>query len=153
MKCFVHSIIVTLLFFLVHDQGYSQQIDKNDVAIYIYRHKQTYASGTKIEIRLNSKPIGKLKNGSRMIIKTNTKDSLIFTGFNHLNHKISSNCVIIHPKSGNKYYIETDFWGQIWSNEFAINIFSRDSIIGKKEFTNPKLFKDKYDEIRIFNVP
>jgi hypothetical protein len=130
--------------------------------INIYRKKQLYGSGTKIEIQINSNPIIRLKSGQRVSVSTRLRDTLRIQSYNKLNGKFSENMVTILPKAGEVFYVETNFWGDVFTPDrfithkpvkFGIDIFLMDRERGIKDFHNDDRFKDTEKTIQKVKFP
>ena len=84
---------------------------ENERTIYLMRAKQFYASGVKMDIMINGERFHRLKNGNRLIVRTNSNDTLNLQIIYPLQKKQKSEVLQITPNSENEIYIDLCFCG------------------------------------------
>jgi len=153
----------------IKGQNKMHSVEKQKAVICFSRVKWVYCSATKIEIIVNEEPIGKLKNGQRLIYETSICDTLRIKGYNHLNKTYSENTIVLKPEPGKTYYIETYFYGGVYKPDaliytgttviptkskpmdFGIELLKIEGELGEQRFKDETLYKAKHKIKKVSN--
>lgn len=133
-----------------------QVITESERTIYLMRAKQFYGSGAKMDLMINGALFQKIKSGTRLIIKTNSTDTLNFQIVYPISKKHKSKILKIAPDSESEVYIDLFYWGESYNPlkhagvlnpvggvpEFNIEIVEMNSCEGKAKFFESERFKD-----------
>ena len=150
-------IVILVLSFWQSDLC-GQTSNENERTIYLMRAKQSYGSSLKMDLMINGELFHKIKSGNRLIIKTNSSNTLDFQIFYPTifeTHK--SQILKIVPDSESEVYIDLYYWGGYYnplkhsgvlrgpigeSPEFNIAIIKMTKEEGVQKFNLSKKFKD-----------
>jgi len=93
---------------------YSTLLAQNsfEKTIYLMRAKQFYASGSKMNLMINEKLFYEIKNGTRLIIKSNSSDTLYFQIIYPLDKRYKSKVLVVLPDDKSEMYINLHCWGE-----------------------------------------
>lgn len=150
------SIIVILIFSLWQTNLQGQTLEENERIIYFMRAKQFYGSGAKMNLMINGKLFHKIKSGNRLIVKTNSNDTLNIQIIYPLLKKHESRILQILPNNDEKKYIDLFYWGKGYNPlkhagllnphggtpEFNIEIVELTKDYGEQKFNQSEEFKD-----------
>ena len=149
-------IAILLLSFWQKDLT-GQTFNNNDRTIYLMRAKEFYGSGVKMNLMINGELFHKIKNGSRLIIKTNTMDTLNIQIVYPPLKRYKSEVLQILPENGSDVYVDLFYWGERYNPlkhsgvligptggtpEFNIEIVEMDKNEGKQKFNDSLSFKN-----------
>ena len=151
------SIIAILVFSLCQKDLSGQTFTRNDRTIYLMRAKQFYGSGAKMDLMINGELFHKIKNGNRLIIKTNTNVTLNIQIVYPPIKRHKSKVLHILPDTESDVYVDLFYWGEGYNPlkhsgvitgptggtpEFNIEIIEMDITEGKQKFNDSESFKD-----------
>jgi hypothetical protein len=147
-------IILPLTFW--HINLKSQTQTEKERTIYLMRAKQFYGSGVKMDLMINGVLFNKIRSGQRLIVKTDSKDTLSFQIIYPLIKSNKSKVLHIAPDKGAEIYIDLFYWGEGYNPlkhagalnpaggtpEFNIEITELNLDEGRKKFNQSVLYKD-----------
>ncbi len=150
---FNFGFIVLLLLSFCQLNLYGQ----NERTIYLMRAKQFYGSGAKMNLMINDTLFHKIKNGNRLIIRTNSQDTLKIQIVYPLAKKHKSEIIQITPDNEQEVYIDLFYWGEAYNPQkhagairgphggtpdFNIEIIKMTKEAGEQKFNQSDKFKD-----------
>ncbi len=153
----VRLLIILIIPFLFLEGHLQAQTKVNtERTIYLMRAKQFYGSGAKMNLMINGILFYKLKSGRRLILNSDTNDTLNIQIISPLMKKQKSKVLTIVPGNENEIYIDLFYWGEGYNPlkhagvlnpvggtpEFNIEIIQMSSEEGKIKFNQSKLYKD-----------
>ncbi len=133
-----------------------QTITESDRTIYLMRAKQFYGSGAKMDLMINGELFHKIKSGTRLIVKTNSNDTLSIQIIYPIIKSYKSKVLMITPDNASEFYIDLLYWGEGYNPfkhsgvlnpvggtpEFNIEIIEMALDEGKKKFVQSELYRD-----------
>ncbi len=150
------SVIVILILFFLQTNLQGQTSKENEKTIYLMRTKQFYGSGAKMNLMINGKLFHKIKSGNRLIITTNSNDTLNIQIIYPLMENHKSRMLQIFPDGEDEIYIDLFYWGEGYNPlkhagvlnpyggtpEFNIEIIELTKDDGKQRFNQSEKYKD-----------
>ena len=148
-------IIITLVF--VQTNLFGQVNNGSERTIYLMRAKQFYGSLAKMDLMVNGELFQKIKNGNRLIIKSETNDTLKIQIVYPLITSHKSRVLEIPPGNESEIYVDLYYWGEGYnplkhsgvirgpigsSPDFNIEIIELSKEEGEKKFNLSELYKD-----------
>lgn len=152
----ISIIVISVLSFWQKDLS-GQTFNSNDRTIYLMRAKEFYGSGAKMNLMINGELFHKIKNGSRLIIKTTASDTLNIQIVYPPIKRYKSEVLQILPDNGSDVYVNLFYWGEGYNPlkhsgiltgptggtpEFNIEIIEMGNNEGKQKFNDSQSFKD-----------
>ncbi|MDD3685564.1 MAG: hypothetical protein PHE56_02235 [Bacteroidales bacterium] len=157
MNIRIKSLIILMCFFAIGQISLKgQTITESERIIYLMRAKQFYGSGVNMNLMINGELFHKIKNGNRLIIKTNSNDTLNIQIIYPPIRSYKSRVLQITPDNASVIYIDLFYWGEGYNPfkhagvlnpvggtpDFNIEIVEMTLDKGKKKFVQTKLYKD-----------
>lgn len=133
------------------------KFQRNERTIYLMRAKQFYGSGVKMNLMINGTLFHKMESGNRLIIKTNSNDTLNIQIVYPPIKSHKSKVFQLVPDSEREVYIDLFYWGEGYNPlkhagvirgslggfpEFNIEIIKMDKQEGEQKFKQTEKFKD-----------
>src|SRR5690606_31310293 len=113
MRTYSILYTITITFSLLLSLDLLGQSSEGDgKTIYLMRAKQFYASGAKMNLMVNGELFYELKSGNRLIIKSNTNDTVSLQVVYPLIKSHKSNILKISPDGNSDVYIDLFYWGE-----------------------------------------
>jgi hypothetical protein len=133
-----------------------QAITESERTIFLMRAKQFYGSGAKMDLMINGELFHKIKSGTRLIIKTNSNDTLNIQIIYPIIKSYNSRILKIKPDNASEVYIDLFYWGEGYNPfkhagvlnpvggtpEFNIEIVEMTLDEGKKKFNQSEVYND-----------
>jgi hypothetical protein len=153
IKLFI-ILLISLTFGQVSLEG--QALTETVRKIYLMRAKQFYGSGAKMDLMINGELFYKINSGNRLIIKTNSNDTLNFQIIYPMIKSHKSKVLQITPENGAEVYIDLFYWGEGYNPlkhagvlnpaggtpDFNIEIIEMTLNEGKNKFNQSEVYKD-----------
>jgi len=157
MNMRIKSLIILICFFAIGQvslQG--QTITESERIIYLMRAKQLYGSGVKMNLMINGELFHTMKSGTRLIIRTNSNETLNLQVIYPLIKSYKSRVLKITPDDASEVYIDLFYWGEGYNPfkhagvlnpvggrpDFNVEIVEMTLDKGKNKFVQTKLYKD-----------
>lgn len=151
MKRIKHiSILLILISFLFLNLPIKLSGQENARYIFLMRPRSFLGSGNKMDIQINGISIYKLKNARRLIIISNTDDSVKFQIIYPLMPKYRSRIFWILPEDEQEIYLECRYEGN--GRNFRIEVAKMDAILGKERFYSSGYYNVRKNKIKMIKT-
>lgn len=156
LNSILYSIAITLTLLLSIDV-FGQDSKDSGRTIFLMRAKQFYGSGAKMNLMINGELFNELKSGNRLIIKSNSNDTLSLQVVYPLIKGHKSHILKVSPDGESEVYIDLFYWGEGYNPlkhaglirgphgvtpEFNIEVIRMTQHEGKVKFEQSENYKD-----------